>query len=85
MMLVYSLYLTGVRSEKITLGDPKPGSRSSDVLNLVHPKVVAEDERVWSFPHDSDTNDNSDVRPRYDSPVRKVRKRCSIPTTINIK
>ena len=63
---------TGVRSEKITLGDPKPGSRSSDVLNLVHPKVACEDERAWSFPHDNDTNgDSSDVRQRYRSPIGK--------------
>ena len=62
--------LTGVRSEKITLGDPKLGSRSSDVLNLVHPKVASEDERVWSFPHDNDTND-TDVRQRYRSPIGK--------------
>ena len=64
------IYLTGVRSEKITLGDPKLGSRLSDVLNLVHPKVASEDERVWSFPHDNDTND-TDVRQRYRSPIGK--------------
>ena len=55
MILVYLLYLTGVRSEKITLGDPKPGSRSSDVLNLVHLKVAGDDERAWNFLHDNDT------------------------------
>ena len=61
-----------MRSEKITLGDAKPGTKMADVLHLVHPKVATDEEIAWSFPHDTDNNgDNNVVGQRFRSPVGK--------------